>query len=236
MRKFVLPAALACGLAACSEVPSTPSSATPTPPTSANLSRNGDPIPGQYIVVFRPSSPNSLSNAKYVEQTMGGVTKFVYTNVLNGAAMQLSDAAAVALRSDPRVLSVDQDQVVTTNTTQVNPPSWGLDRIDQRNLPLSLTYSYGLTGSGVTAYIIDTGLNFAQTDFGGRAFAGIDEITLGGGSVDCAGHGTHTAGTVGSATYGVAKGGEARSRPRARLLRKRKLRRRHRGDRLGHRE
>jgi PKD repeat protein len=206
MRKFVLPAALACGLAACSEAPSAPPAAAPPRPTPASFSRSGDPIPGQYIVQFRPSSTDALTNAKYVERTMGGVTTFVYTRVLNGAAIQLSDDAAAALRSDPRVLSVDQDQVVSINTTQNNPPSWGLDRIDQRNLPLSLTYSYGLTGSGVTAYIIDTGLNFAQTDFGGRASAGIDEITPGGGSVDCAGHGTHTAGTVGSATYGVAKG------------------------------
>jgi subtilisin family serine protease len=136
----------------------------------------------------------------------GGVTKFVYTRVLNGATMALADDAAAALRLDPRVMSVDQDQVVTINATQNNPPSWGLDRVDQRNLPLSTSYTYTPTGSGVTAYILDTGINFAQTDFGGRASAGIDEITSGGGSVDCNGHGTHTAGTVGSATYGVAKG------------------------------
>jgi PKD repeat protein len=137
---------------------------------------------------------------------VGGVTKYVYSTVLNGAAMTLADDAAAALRLDPRVLSVDQDQVVSINTTQNNPPSWGLDRVDQRNLPLSASYTYTPTGAGVTAYILDTGLNFAQTDFGGRASAGIDEITSGGGSVDCNGHGTHTAGTVGSATYGVAKG------------------------------
>jgi PKD repeat protein len=205
MRKYVLPAALACGLAACSESPSAPPRDTLSPSAPASFSKSGDPIAGQYIVQFRPGGASALSNAKYVEHTMGGATKFVYSRVMNGAAMQLSDDAATALRSDPRVLSVDQDQVVSMSTTQTNPPSWGLDRIDQRNLPLSLSYSYGLTGSGVTAYILDTGLNFSQADFGGRAFAGIDEITLGGGSVDCNGHGTHTAGTVGSATYGVAK-------------------------------
>ncbi|MDB4891614.1 MAG: peptidase and in kexin sedolisin [Gemmatimonadetes bacterium] len=205
MRKVVLPALL-CGLAACSDVPSSPQVATPFVPSSVSRSNANVPIPGQYIVQFRPSGVASLANARYVESRVGGVTKFVYTTVLNGAAMTLADDAAAALRLDPRILSVDQDHVVSINTTQNNPPSWGLDRVDQRNLPLSSSYTYTPTGAGVTAYILDTGLNFAQTDFGGRASAGIDEITPGGGSVDCNGHGTHTAGTVGSATYGVAKG------------------------------
>ena len=206
MRKLVLSAALVGGLAACTDAPSAPSLLAPSESARAsNTQASGAPIPGQYIVQFRPSSTDALTNAKYVERLMGGSTVHVYTRVLNGAAMQLADDAAAALRADPRVLSVDQDQVVSIKTTQNNPPSWGLDRIDQRNRPLSSTYSYGLTGSGVNAYILDTGLNYAQSDFGGRATAGIDEITPGGSTADCHGHGTHTAGTVGSATYGVAK-------------------------------
>ncbi|MEP6731645.1 MAG: S8 family serine peptidase [bacterium] len=207
MRKLIVPAALACGLAACADAPSAPpTAAAQLHPAAASFGRAGDPIPGRYIVQFKSGGADAVTNAKYVERTAGGVTSYVYTKVLNGAAMQLGDDAAAALRSDPRVLSVDQDQTVSINTTQNNPPSWGLDRIDQKNLPLSNSYTYGLTGAGVTAYILDTGLNFAQADFTGRASAGIDEITSGGGSVDCNGHGTHTAGTVGSATYGVAKG------------------------------
>jgi subtilisin family serine protease len=205
MRKAVLPALL-CGLAACSDAPSTTQVATPFIPVSATRSQTGVPIPGQYIVRFRLGGSDALTNAMYAERMVGGVTKYVYTTVLNGAAMTLADDAAAALRLDPRVLSVDQDQVVSINGTQTNPPSWGLDRVDQRNLPLTSSYTYGPTGNGVTAYILDTGLNFGQTDFGGRASAGIDEITSGGGSIDCDGHGTHTAGTLGSATYGVAKG------------------------------
>jgi subtilisin family serine protease len=82
---------------------------------------------------------------------------------------------------------------------------WGLDRMDQRTLPLSGSYAYQRDGTGVTAYIIDTGINFSHDEFGGRASAGVDEVTVGGGAADCNGHGTHVAGTVGGATYGVAK-------------------------------
>jgi subtilisin family serine protease len=88
--------------------------------------------------------------------------------------------------------------------TQSNPP-WGLDRIDQRNRPLSGTYSYTSTGAGVNAYIIDTGIRRSHTQFGGRAFTGFDAVTSGGSANDCNGHGTHVAGTVGGSTYGVAK-------------------------------
>jgi subtilisin family serine protease len=88
--------------------------------------------------------------------------------------------------------------------TIVNPQSWGIDRIDQRNLPLSASYTWTATGSGVKAYIIDTGIRFTHTQFGGRAITGIDEVTIGGTAADCNGHGTHVAGTVGGSTIGVA--------------------------------
>ena len=84
--------------------------------------------------------------------------------------------------------------------------TWGIDRIDQHNLPLSTTYNYTNTGAGVTAYIIDTGIRFDHSEFGGRAVTGFDAVTSGGNAADCNGHGTHVSGTVGGATYGVAKG------------------------------
>src|SRR5205085_9152600 len=86
-----------------------------------------------------------------------------------------------------------------------SPATWGIDRIDQNALPLDNTYAYANDGSNVTVYIIDTGINFGHVDFGGRASTGVDEVTVGGSAADCNGHGTHVSGTVGGATYGVAK-------------------------------
>jgi subtilisin family serine protease len=88
-------------------------------------------------------------------------------------------------------------------TTQTGA-TWGLDRIDQRNLPLSGTFTYTNTGSGVKAYVIDTGIRFSHSQFGGRAISGFDAVD-GGTADDCNGHGTHVAGTIGGSTYGVAK-------------------------------
>ena len=106
-----------------------------------------------------------------------------------------------------RVAAVEPDRVVTANATQnmdANGDPWGLDRIDQRSLPLSGTYTYNTTSSGVTAYVIDTGIATSHSDFGGRASNVYD--ALGGNGQDCNGHGTHVAGTIGGSTYGVAKG------------------------------
>jgi subtilisin family serine protease len=109
------------------------------------------------------------------------------------------------LQRDPRIASVEEDVPVSIDTTQ-SSATWGIDRIDQRNLPLSGTFTYAATGAGVKAYIIDTGIRFTHTQFGGRAIRGVDEVTSGGSASDCNGHGTHVAGTVGGSTYGVAKG------------------------------
>ncbi|MDB4891613.1 MAG: peptidase and in kexin sedolisin [Gemmatimonadetes bacterium] len=206
MRKL-FPAALLCGLAACSDVPSATAPSTQIAPQRASLSQShGTPIPGRYIVQFRKSSSTSLKDAALVSQSYGGAVEHVYGAALNGAVMTMSATAAAALRSDVRVLSIEQDQVFSVSSVQSSPPSWGLDRIDQRARPLDQSFTYNVSGAGVTAYIIDTGINFAQADFGGRAVTGYDAITAGGTALDCNGHGTHTAGTVGSNTYGVAKG------------------------------
>jgi subtilisin family serine protease len=132
----------------------------------------------------------------------GGKLKHVYQNALNGFAAEMSEEDAQRLSEDFRVKFVEEDQVVTADATQTNPP-WGLDRIDQRNRPLNATYNYNWTGAGVRAYVIDTGIRTTHTQFGGRASNVFD--AFGGTGQDCNGHGTHVAGTIGGSTYGVAK-------------------------------
>ena len=157
-----------------------------------------------YIVVLKDSVANPAAVAQEHAARFGGSVTHVYSHALKGYSLTLPSAAAARIAADPRVTSVEPDGVMTGDTTQTGA-TWGIDRIDQRSLPLSGTYTYTATGSGVTAYIIDTGIRFTHTQFGGRAVKGVDEVTPGGSASDCNGHGTHVSGTVGGSTYGVAK-------------------------------
>jgi len=157
-----------------------------------------------YIVVLRDSVANPAAVAEQHAARFGGTVSHVYSHALKGYSLTLPTAAVPALAQAPGVAYVEPDGVVTADTTQ-SGATWGIDRIDQRSLPLSGTYTYTATGSGVTAYIIDTGIRFTHTQFGGRAVKGVDEVTPGGSASDCNGHGTHVSGTVGGSTYGVAK-------------------------------
>jgi subtilisin family serine protease len=160
-------------------------------------------IPGRYIVVFREGTDVDRESARIASALSGRVTH-TYRSALRGMAIELPDAAAAGLANVPSVASVEQDQVMTTTATQTNA-TWGIDRIDQRALPLNTNYVYARTGAGVTAYIIDTGILFSHSEFaGGRATSGFDAVD-GGTADDCHGHGTHVAGTVGGSTFGAAK-------------------------------
>ena len=201
MRKLALFGLASLTLAACSDVPS-PVGPTLAPTQSPSATR-AEAIPGRYIVVFREGTDVDRESSR-IASAVGGRVRHTYRAALRGMAIELPDAAAAALRNVPSVALVEQDQVMTASTTQSNA-TWGLDRIDQSALPLNFSYVYDATGAGVTAYIIDTGILLGHSEFGGRAVAGFDAITANGSAADCNGHGTHVAGSVGGATYGVAK-------------------------------
>ena len=176
-------------------------------PPKSQFSRNANQrrvVPGQYIIVLRRDARDVPGIAHRFTAQHGGAVRRVYRAALHGFTLsKLPDAAALALSKNPLVAYVAQDEIVYALDEQTDA-TWGLDRIDQRDLPLSGTYAYNATGLGVHAYIIDTGIWYTHAEFGGRASPGADIIEGGDGS-DCYGHGTHVAGTIGGATYGVAK-------------------------------
>lgn len=165
-------------------------------------------IDDSYLVVFKDGSVaagsvDSLSSELAARHH--AVVEHRYSAALRGFAGTMTESAARKLAADPAVAYVAQNHVVGIAADQTNPPSWGLDRVDQRNLPLDQRYSYSTTAANVTAYIVDTGIRTSHTDFGGRASWGTN-TTGDGNNTDCNGHGTHVAGTVGGAAFGVAKG------------------------------
>ena len=195
--------ALLAALAAC-ETMSNPAQQTPD---TTNGTAAVEAVPGQYIVVLQDNVADPSTVARDLVNAAGGSLLHVYTSAIKGFAARLSPLAAAALQSNPLVAYVEADQVMRADVTQsmdANGDPWGLDRIDQGALPLSRTYSYTATGTGVHAYIIDTGIWTLHPEFGGRANNVFDAYHATG--EDCNGHGTHVAGTIGAATYGVAKG------------------------------
>ncbi|WP_433273144.1 S8 family peptidase [Actinosynnema sp. CS-041913] len=163
-------------------------------------------VPGSYIVALRDSaSPRALSAsaADALVAKYGGQVRTTWQHALNGFHASLSAVQARRIAADPRVDFVQADLKVQLEGVQPNPPSWGLDRIDQQNLPLDNSYTYPNGASNVNAYVIDTGIRISHSDFGGRATWGTN--TVDSNNTDCHGHGTHVAGTVGGTRYGVAK-------------------------------
>jgi hypothetical protein len=175
---------------------------------SANRFRKSEgAVPNQYIVVFNESVPAArvAAFAAQLARAHGGTLGFTYENALRGFSVELNEAQAIALSRHPQVAFVESDILVEGAATQTAAP-WTLDRLDQREPTLNNSYTYASDGAGVNAYVIDGGIRMTHQEFGGRAVFAYDNVGDGKNGVDCHGHGTHVAGTIGGATYGVAKG------------------------------
>jgi subtilisin family serine protease len=163
----------------------------------------GQVLPGQYIVVFKPGTPGVGNLARDIAGQNDGDLKFVYEHALQGFAGRFPEGKLANILRNPNVLSVEEDRVAGVADTQTGA-TWGLDRLDQRYLPLDGSFTDGGQGAGVHAYILDTGMLLTHSQYTGRVGNGYDAVTSGGNASDCHGHGTHVAGTVAGATYGVA--------------------------------
>jgi subtilisin family serine protease len=167
------------------------------------LAGSPNAIRGSYIVVLKDSAGVS---AQGLTARHGGAVKKTWNTALKGFELSASAATARRYLRDPQVAYVEANQTMRISDTQDNPPSYGLDRVDQRDLPLDGSYTFPTAADNVSAFIIDTGIQFDHKEFGGRARPGTDTVGDGRGGADCNGHGTHVAGTVGGKSFGLAKG------------------------------
>jgi subtilisin family serine protease len=210
LRRLTLGAAAALFAAACSSDNQAPAG----DPTlgSAPTAQGDDIIPGRYIVVLKRDVSDVPGLARRLASQEGGQLRRVYQTAIKGFSVKLPEGAAERLARHPQVAYVEPDRRAQLHGTQTNPPSWGIDRVDQRDLPLSNSYTWENDGTGANVYILDTGIRLSHQDFGGRASYvpngnNGDFVNDGQGSAaDCHGHGTHVAGTAAGASFGVAKG------------------------------
>ena len=206
---FVALGALTLALSACKEV-AAPESLTIDQPEPLPWQSASSNIPGQYIVTFGDHVPDVPGLAKQLVAQSGGSLDYTYTKVLKGFSATIPQQAALALYNNPNVDLVEPVQTVSAAGVQ-SPAPWWLDRIDQRSSTLDNSYAWPVSGSGVTVYILDSGIRITHQDFEGRASYGYDFVSNTTTANDCNGHGTHIAGSVAGRVYGVAKGASLKS-------------------------
>ena len=188
-----------------SAVAAAPAGPVTVPTSTSALAASALSKTSRYILEFDPSTDATAEASIHAQRGMA--VHSVLTNVFAGEIADLSPSQVKSLRLNPKVRSIEADTPVRREATQ-SPAAWGLDRIDQRTNTLSNSYSYDTTGSGVKAYVVDSGILASHSDFGSRvtsgtnAFSGVND---GRGTSDCDGHGTHVAGIIGGTIYGVAK-------------------------------
>ncbi|MEV7167256.1 S8 family serine peptidase [Streptomyces microflavus] len=210
-RRWLAAGASAILLAGAATTTAGAASAAPEPPRGEGRILGADrpgAVEGSYIVTLKDSVARTdiPATARGLSKRHAGKVSHTYTAALRGFAVKMSPSEAKELAADPSVARVEADAVAYAAGTQPNPPSWGLDRADQRNLPVDRSYTYATDASNVTAYVVDSGIRLSHQDFGGRAVSGYDFIDNDSDASDCFGHGTHVAGTVGGSSHGIAKG------------------------------
>ena len=201
LRLLAATAAFASLVGCTDDSPTTPAGEAPLLTHSTESAR----IPDRYIVVFSANVHDAPGLAERLVREHQGTLYHTYEHTIRGFAARLSAAAVQALRRNPNVEYVAEDGWVELALSTQSNATWGLDRIDQHDLPLNASYRYRSTGQGVRAYVIDTGIRTSHSEFGGRASVGADFVGDGQNGQDCNGHGTHVAGTIGGQIYGVAK-------------------------------